>query len=575
MVTATDFAAPMLERARQVAVAAGVGSPVETRQCDIHSLPFPDNSFILVMAMGVLPWLPSPDEPMRELVRVLRPDSYLIVNVDNGWRLSHILDPRTCPRVAGIKIPDWLKFLKSCLRRGATAIKGPPTIVRSVGEFDALLPALILERVRDATLGFGPFWLISKLIPKAWGIYHILQGLAEHFARKGHSTSLSHRRLALEVLRAIQETMIAPDYCTEMRTGVWNGDETFTLTLPAEWSLDIWWPKTPAPLTDGQLGEALERPVEQPTIRELCQQRSKPLVIFDNLNRPTPAHRVLPFVLAQFQQTGIPARSVRIPVATGTHGAPTKVAEMKKLGPVAAAECEILIHDLERDVAKVGRTSLGTSVFVNKAVISSDFVMGKGTTISLHFDVMRDVIRLTCGDPFLCYSGEVEFAREDLRGSSVGQRRCRDLQCRPGDISLTSILMKGTAPLAHCAPEASRIVLGSCSEGTGHHGLFPIVNRPRFQRVKHIARSLAAMNSKDLLQTVARRSHKESVRRNPIWVSQPSLHPVNLSFHSARFQSLTLGIRSSRPSRQEHSGKQNLRAVLYPCAPLQVLIERE
>ena len=53
-------------------------------------------------------------------------------------------------------------------------------------------------------------------------------------------------------------------------------------------------------ITMTQIAERLESPVGQPTIRELCRGKTRPVVIVDDLNRPTPAHQVLPALLRQF-----------------------------------------------------------------------------------------------------------------------------------------------------------------------------------------------------------------------------------------------------------------------------------
>jgi hypothetical protein len=50
------------------------------------------------------------------------------------------------------------------------------------GEFDLLLEATGFEKVRSATVGFGPFTLFKqRLLPDAWGLrlHHYLQELAD------------------------------------------------------------------------------------------------------------------------------------------------------------------------------------------------------------------------------------------------------------------------------------------------------------------------------------------------------------------------------------------------------------
>jgi len=140
---------------------------------------------------------------------------------------------------------------------------------------------------------------------------------------------------------------------THCSTGAWYSDEALTLDCPPEWDVTVFRPPTPPPLTDRQIAEALERPSGQSPIRQICRGKSRPLVIIDDLNRPTPVARVMPFLLTHFHDAGISSRDVTILVATGTHGAPQLNAVLKKAGPEAAS-CKIVLHDPERGLVQVG-----------------------------------------------------------------------------------------------------------------------------------------------------------------------------------------------------------------------------
>src|SRR5215467_8415736 len=93
----------------------------------------------------------------------------------------------------------------------------------------------------------------------------------------------------------------------QVRTGAWYSDKVLALDFPADWEVCEVSP-TPLPvLTDEAIGASLECPVGQPPVRQLCRGSVRPLVIVDDLNRPTPASRVLPLLLGQFRDAGISA----------------------------------------------------------------------------------------------------------------------------------------------------------------------------------------------------------------------------------------------------------------------------
>src|SRR5260370_4737028 len=159
-----------------------------------------------------------------------------------------------------------------------------------------------------------------------------------------------------------------------MRTGVWYGDQLLNLDLPSNWDTTILWPDTPHELTESQILEALEHPTGQALLRETCRGVKHPLVIIDDVNRPTPVASILPTVLRHFRDAGVSARDVTILLATGMHAAPQMDSVRNKIGPEIASACRILLHDTAQAVAYLGKTRLGTPVLVNKQVIRSDFV---------------------------------------------------------------------------------------------------------------------------------------------------------------------------------------------------------
>ena len=104
----------------------------------------------------------------------------------------------------------------------------------------------------------------------------------------------------------------------------------------------------------------------------------RPLIIVDDLNRPTPAAQVLPLLVRQFTEAGIPKENVTIMVGPGTHAPPTPEAVVKKVGADLVRDCRVRSHNSREPVVMAGRTSFGTPVLVPKEVLASDFVVGVG-----------------------------------------------------------------------------------------------------------------------------------------------------------------------------------------------------
>ena len=89
-----------------------------------------------------------------------------------------------------------------------------------------------------------------------------------------------------------------------MSTGAWYEDRPFELPTPRSWRVTAHDPAVPQPLDDAAIAAAFAAPVG-PRLRELARGRRRPLIIVDDLTRPTPVDRLLPQVLAELRSAGI------------------------------------------------------------------------------------------------------------------------------------------------------------------------------------------------------------------------------------------------------------------------------
>lgn len=444
---------------------------------------------------------------------------------------------------------------------------------------------------------------------------------------------------------------------TGLKTAAWYGDRPLVLPLPEDWEVTTWWPSTPGPLTDDEIARALDQPVGQPPIRELALGKSRPLIIVDDLTRPTPAGRVLPFLLRHLAEAGISSEAVRILIGTGTHAPPSPNSIAKKVGPEAASSCRLLVHDHARNLTRIGRTSFGTPVIVNREVLASDLLVDVGgiypqhstgfgggsklalsvlgkrsiialhyghpsvggsydvrndfrrdldeiaamiglrTSVSLHVDAARQVVRVVSGDHHRYYDRAVAFAIQAYLAPPPRDADVVISNAYPIDASLTFMRSKGILPLLHAKADASRVVISACSEGVGHHGLFPFINGPRFQRQRHLMRVVTTTPSKVPLKGARLVSRKvgsafgrapgpgrtappssaegerwdSGGRTTPIWLYAVGRPPESLPAKIPEMVAVYEWSEILERIRQEQRGRSKLKAVVYPCSPLQVL----
>ncbi len=350
----------------------------------------------------------------------------------------------------------------------------------------------------------------------------------------------------------------------ELRTGIWYNDRLITLTFPDSWDVITYWPDTSSPLTDKDLLEKINAPIEQPPLRELAKGKESPIIIVDDLARPTPVFRIMPFLLEQFKMADVPLANIRIIVATGTHGTQNERALANKIGTEAMESCRVIIHDDQRHTKFVGKTSFGTPVHVNRELLKSDLIIGVGgvypqhtvgfgggsklvlgilgrksimhlhyshesvggtynidndfrkdvteiarmvglnTMYTLHVNAHLQVVNLMCGDHFRYYPQAAQLSRQRYSAPLPNDADVVIANAYPFDTSFT-FMRKGYKPL-DCAPEkATRVMIASNHEGIGTHGLFQHMKPPRFLSYRMLYRRIAVMDPKVIFSKIWKR----------------------------------------------------------------------
>jgi len=140
-----------------------------------------------------------------------------------------------------------------------------------------------------------------------------------------------------------------------------------------------------APVVDDVVKEierALDSPIGTAPLQKLGRPGMKAAVLFDDMQRPTPAALAFPAVLNRLNKAGIPDDRITAVCARGTHPAPTPEQLEKKVGKEVLQRLadRVLIHDAQSsENVFVGKTSRGTAVEINRHVAEADLVVGIGT----------------------------------------------------------------------------------------------------------------------------------------------------------------------------------------------------
>ena len=159
-----------------------------------------------------------------------------------------------------------------------------------------------------------------------------------------------------------------------VRSGAWHGDKELTLNFPASWEVEVLAPNDAPALSDAQIERAFAEPIGTPRIAELARGRKSAAIVVDDLSRPTPAAKIIPFLLRELAAAGVPKSEIRFVVGPGSHRPLTDEEIPKKIGADVAAEYEATNHNfLSGDLRSLGNLDNGMPIYINRVVADADF----------------------------------------------------------------------------------------------------------------------------------------------------------------------------------------------------------
>lgn len=163
----------------------------------------------------------------------------------------------------------------------------------------------------------------------------------------------------------------------------WYGDEEMELNFPETWEIHecrMVGHDTP-PLSDEELREALRHPLGTKPLQELAQGKKQVVILFDDLTRPAPTWKILPFVLEGLHEAGISDDQIRFMTAYANHAAMSQEDFVKKLGRDIVKRYRIYNHNTYEHLVDLGKTSRGTPVLINREVMACDLKIAIGGLI--------------------------------------------------------------------------------------------------------------------------------------------------------------------------------------------------
>ncbi|MCA1577905.1 MAG: nickel-dependent lactate racemase [Acidobacteria bacterium] len=128
--------------------------------------------------------------------------------------------------------------------------------------------------------------------------------------------------------------------------------------------------KTEQPLTDFEVGAALDAPIGSPPLDEIIDSEDSVLIVVSDATRPTASAQVVNLLVRRLVQMGVSPPRIAVIFATGIHRRVTEQEKLELLTPFIVQRVQILEHDAY-DPAKLvsfGRSAGGVEVQLSSAL---------------------------------------------------------------------------------------------------------------------------------------------------------------------------------------------------------------
>jgi len=104
-----------------------------------------------------------------------------------------------------------------------------------------------------------------------------------------------------------------------MQTALLYGQERLTLQVPERAKLLEMHPVPPVENPERAIEEALDKPVDSPSLSALARGKRSACIVISDITRPVPNRLILPPMLRVLEDSGIPREAITILIATGMH----------------------------------------------------------------------------------------------------------------------------------------------------------------------------------------------------------------------------------------------------------------
>lgn len=150
------------------------------------------------------------------------------------------------------------------------------------------------------------------------------------------------------------------------------------LTFPDEWTVEVSHMKGGKDVGDGGIRNAFANPIGSASLKEIATNKKSAAIIIDDLSRPTPADRLLPYILEELEEGGMGVDNIKIIAAVAAHRPMVRDDFIKKVGQDIVDKYYVTNHDAYGSLDFLGHSSRGIPIWVNRDFMSCDVRIALG-----------------------------------------------------------------------------------------------------------------------------------------------------------------------------------------------------
>ncbi|MFQ6134318.1 MAG: nickel-dependent lactate racemase [Nitrososphaerales archaeon] len=208
------------------------------------------------------------------------------------------------------------------------------------------------------------------------------------------------------------------DVMVEVPWRCWYGNERFRLIFPGGWAVKIVSMNDAEPISDEDIRERVLNPLSSPRLRELAKGKARPVVVIDDLHRPTESYRILPILLEELKSAGVREKQIDVLVSLGAHRPMSREELVKKIGKDMVNRLKVYNHNPYENLKFIGKTSWGTPLHLNRLLAESDLKILVGSVIPHPYAGFGGGAKLVL--PGLAGMGAIELNHKPAYGSPSG-----------------------------------------------------------------------------------------------------------------------------------------------------------